>query len=68
MGLPAKFVGPQRDALRNRITALLTPRLLPGQTLRVMVQSQADAPLQWLSIQSNGAPTSSETSTMRPGA
>jgi len=54
MGLPAKFVGPQRDTLRKRITALLTPRLLPGQTLRVMVQSQADAPLQWLSIQSNG--------------
>ena len=54
MGLPAKFVGPQRDALRNRIVALLTPRLLPGQTLRVMVQSQADAPLQWLSIQGNG--------------
>lgn len=56
MGLPAKFVGPQRDTLRKRITALLTPRLLPGQTLRVMVQSQADAPLQWLSIQSNGCP------------
>ena len=55
MGLPAKFVGPQRDALRNRIVALLTPRLLPGQTLRVMAQSQADAPLQWLSIQNNGA-------------
>ena len=55
MGLPAKFVGPQRDTLRNRIAALLTPRLLPGQTLRVMVQSQADAPLQWLSIQSNGS-------------
>jgi plasmid segregation protein ParM len=56
MGLPAKFVGPQRDTLRSRIAALLTPRLLPGQTLRVMVQSQADAPLQWLSIQSNGNP------------
>lgn len=56
MGLPAKFVGPQRDALRSRITALLTPRLQPGQTLRVMVQSQADAPLQWLSIQANGDP------------
>ena len=55
MGLPAKFVGPQRDALRNRIVALLTPRLLPGQTLRVLVQSQADAPLQWLSIQNSGA-------------
>lgn len=54
MGLPAKFVGSQRDTLRNRIVALLTPRLLPGQTLRVMVQSQADAPLQWLSIQNNG--------------
>lgn len=37
------------------IVALLTPRLLPGQTLRVMVQSQADAPLQWLSIQNSGA-------------
>ena len=56
MGLPAKFVGPQRDALRNRISDLLMPRLLPGQTLKVMVQSQADAPLQWLSIQSNGNP------------
>jgi len=56
MGLPAKFVGPQRDALRSRIAALLTPRLLPGQTLRVMVQSQADAPLQWLSIQNDGRP------------
>jgi plasmid segregation protein ParM len=54
MGLPAKFVGSQREILRNRIVALLTPRLLPGQTLRVMVQSQADAPLQWLSIQGNG--------------
>ena len=54
MGLPAKFVGSQREILRKRIVALLTPRLLPGQTLRVMVQSQADAPLQWLSIQGNG--------------
>lgn len=56
MGLPAKFVGPQRDTLRKRIADLLMPRLLPGQTLKVMVQSQADAPLQWLSIQSNGRP------------
>lgn len=54
MGLPARFVGPQREALRSRISALLTSRLLPGQTLRVMVQSQADAPLQWLSISDNG--------------
>jgi plasmid segregation protein ParM len=56
MGLPAKFVGPQRDTLRSRIADLLMPRLLPGQTLRVMVQSQADAPLQWLSIQNDGSP------------
>jgi plasmid segregation protein ParM len=56
MGLPAKFVRSQRDMLRNRIAALLTPRLLPGQTLRVTFQSQEDAPLQWLSIQSNGSP------------
>jgi plasmid segregation protein ParM len=55
MGLPAKFVGPQREILRKRILDLLTPRLLPGQTLRVMVQSQADAPLQWLSIRSDGS-------------
>lgn len=55
MGLPAKFVGPQRETLRQRILALLAPRLLPGQTLRVMVQSQADAPLQWLSIRSDGS-------------
>jgi plasmid segregation protein ParM len=55
MGLPAKFVGPQRETLRKRMLALLTPRLLPGQTLRVMVQSQADAPLQWLSIRRDGA-------------
>lgn len=54
MGLPAKFVGSQREILRERIVALLTPRLLPGQTLRVMVQSQADAPLQWLSIRGDG--------------
>lgn len=54
MGLPAKFVGAQREILRKRILALLTPRVLPGQTLRVMVQSQADAPLQWLSIRSDG--------------
>lgn len=55
MGLPAKFVGAQREVLRKRIIALLTPRLIPGQTLKVMVQSQADAPLQWLSIQRNGS-------------
>lgn len=55
MGLPAKFFGSQRDILRNRITALLTPCLLPGQTLKVMVQNQADAPLQWLSINGDGA-------------
>jgi plasmid segregation protein ParM len=55
MGLPAKFVGPQREILRKRILDLLTPRLAPGQTLRVMVQSQADAPLQWLSIRSDGS-------------
>lgn len=55
MGLPAKFVGAQRETLRKRIAALLTPRLLPGQTLKVMVQSQADAPLQWLSIQRHGS-------------
>lgn len=54
MGLPAKFVGAQRDLLRERITSLLTPRLMPGQTFKVMVQSQADAPLQWLSIQGDG--------------
>lgn len=56
MGLPAKFVGAQRDTLRNRILGLLTPRLVPGQTLKVIIQSQADAPLQWLSIQPNGNP------------
>lgn len=55
MGLPAKYFGAQKDILRKRTIALLTPRLLPGQTLRVMVQSQADAPLQWISIQRNGA-------------
>lgn len=54
MGLPAKFLGAQREILRKRIGALLTPRLLPGQTLRVLIQSQADAPLQWLSIQDDG--------------
>jgi plasmid segregation protein ParM len=55
MGLPAKFVGSQRETLRHRILALLTPRLMPGQTLRVLVQSQADAPLQWLSIRNDGS-------------
>jgi plasmid segregation protein ParM len=55
MGLPAKYFGAQKDILRKRTIALLTPRLLPGQTLRVMVQSQADAPLQWLSIRGNGS-------------
>lgn len=55
MGLPAKYYGAQKEILRKRTIALLTPRLLPGQTLRVMVQSQADAPLQWISIQHNGA-------------
>lgn len=54
MGLPAKFVGAQRDILRQRMVALLTPRLMQGQTLKVLVQSQADAPLQWLSIQGDG--------------
>ncbi len=56
MGLPAKYFGAQKEILRKRIVALLTPQLLPGQTLRVMVQSQADAPLQWLSIRANGTP------------
>lgn len=53
-GLPAKFFGSQRDLLKNRISNLLSPRLFPGQTLKVIVQSQADAPLQWLSIHNNG--------------
>jgi plasmid segregation protein ParM len=54
LGLPAKYVAAQRDVLRRRISDLLTPRLGPGQTLRILVQSQADAPLQWLSIQNDG--------------
>ncbi len=54
MGLPAKYFGAQKEVLRKRITSLLVPRLAPGQTLKVMIQSQADAPLQWLSIERNG--------------
>lgn len=54
MGLPARFVGAQREILQKRVVDLLTPRLLPGQTLRVLIQSQADAPLQWLSIRKDG--------------
>lgn len=55
MGLPAKYFLAQKDVLRKRVTALLTPRLRPGQTLRLIVQSQADAPLQWLAINSDGS-------------
>lgn len=55
IGLPAKFYGSQREKLKSRILDLLTPRLLPGQTLKLLIQSQADAPLQWLSINSNGS-------------
>lgn len=54
MGLPAKFFGSQKETLLHRVHALLTPRLLPGQTLKVLVQSQADAPLQHLAINKNG--------------
>jgi plasmid segregation protein ParM len=54
LGLPAKYVAPQREILRRRVSDLLTPRLAPGQTLRILVQSQADAPLQWISIQEDG--------------
>jgi len=55
MGLPTKYFAAQKDILRERTLALLTPRLLPGQTLRIMVQSQADAPLQWLAIDRDGS-------------
>ena len=55
MGLPAKYLSAQKSLLRERVTALLTPRLLPGQTLRVLIQSQADAPLQWISLDTDGA-------------
>lgn len=54
MGLPAKYLSAQKEILRQRTTSLLRPYLLPGQSLKVMIQSQADAPLQWLSIQKNG--------------
>ena len=54
MGLPAKYFGAQKEILRKRTISLLEPKLLPGQTLKVMVQSQADAPLQWLAIRPNG--------------
>lgn len=54
MGLPTKFFGSQKAILLQRIYSLLSPRLLPGQTLKVLVQSQADAPLQYLAIKKNG--------------
>lgn len=59
MGLPAKFLGSQKEILLQRIHNLLMPRLLPGQTLKVLVQSQADAPLQFLAISKNGRPNPS---------
>jgi len=54
MGLPAKYFTAQKDILKDRVLALLTPKLSAGQTLRVMVQSQADAPLQWLALNEEG--------------
>jgi len=56
MGLPAKYLGAQKNNLLSHIYALLTPKLLPGQTLKILVQSQADAPLQFLAINQNGKP------------
>jgi plasmid segregation protein ParM len=55
MGLPAKYYVAQKDILRQRVEALLRPRLRSGQRLHILIQSQADAPLQWLSITGDGA-------------
>lgn len=54
LGLPAKYVAAQRELLRQRVYALLSPQLRQGQSLRILIQSQADAPLQWISILEDG--------------
>lgn len=54
MGLPAKYFNSQKVALQERVYSLLRPRLLQGQTLKVFIQSQADAPLQYLAINKSG--------------
>jgi plasmid segregation protein ParM len=54
MGLPAKHYAAQKELLRQRAEDLLRPRLGSGQELHVLIQSQSDAPLQWLSINADG--------------
>ena len=57
MGLPSSYFGQQKDPLRTRALRLLEPRLAPGQTIRVLVQSQSMAPLLNISIDAQGIPT-----------
>jgi plasmid segregation protein ParM len=54
LGLPAKYYNGQREALKQRVVKLLTPTLGPTQTLKVFIQNQAEAPLQWISLNPDG--------------
>jgi len=54
LGLPAKYYNGQRDALKQRVVKLLAPTLGPNQTLKVFVQNQAEAPLQWIALKPDG--------------
>ena len=57
LGLPSSYFLQQKDQLRNRVIRLIEPRLAPGQTLRVLIQSQSLAPLLNVSIDEFGIPT-----------
>lgn len=56
LGLPAKYYSSQKAALRERVAKLVTPLLATGQVLKVLVQNQGEAPLQWLALNPDGTP------------
>lgn len=56
LGLPAKFYDTQKTALRKRVADLLSPLLAKDQVLKVSVQNQGEAPLQWLALNPDGTP------------
>jgi plasmid segregation protein ParM len=57
LGLPAKFFDAQKGSLKKRVTKLLAPLLNHDQHLKVMIQSQGEAPLQWLALNPDGKPS-----------
>ena len=57
LGLPASYYAEQRDVLRKRAAALITPLIKPNQHLKIFIESQSRAPLLCVVFDSYGAET-----------